>query len=288
MKSPVLWAVCLLAAAGAPSLPILKASAAESTPAQLSATPVASASADTAQASTNTVAQAKPSTPASAPTTQANDLLVRIQSAATNPSPAVAAVVKMAESGVEPAVLEAYARNANVGSLTAEEILYLHHAGIASQVITALIQRGGELRAQQAQSSRAAQSNLEPQTPAPGTAVAPQVVPPPPAPLPNNYYVTTPPIYDYASPSYAYAYASYPFFTYSYPWPFYYGIYFSSFRYPGHHVGRPVFYGTRPHSSFRTGFTPHYGSPSFPSPVTRIGHTPGANPVHSGGHRFGR
>src|SRR5437868_3284888 len=59
-------------------------------------------------------------------------------------------VVKLSRSGVDETVVLAYIKNSS-GPFQpgADEIVQLHSLGISSPVITAMLQRGGELRQQQ-------------------------------------------------------------------------------------------------------------------------------------------
>ena len=145
------------------------------------------------------------------------DLAKRIQAVVANRSPVVEAIVSMAKAGIEQGVIEEFARNTNVPLLRADEILYLHHHGVSSQVITTLIKRSGEVKAEQAQTIKDAQARLAQQQAARAANIAAQNPAPPPvapAPVYNHYYVNPPPVY-----TYGYPYA-YPIYSYAYTRPF--------------------------------------------------------------------
>lgn len=77
----------------------------------------------------------------------------RVVSAALTPpdsvklTPAAAQVARMAQSGVEPAVLLAYVQNSvNTYQLGADEIVYLKDIGVGSEVMAAMIQHDQQIR----------------------------------------------------------------------------------------------------------------------------------------------
>src|SRR6266446_8227719 len=64
-------------------------------------------------------------------------------------SPAVAEVLRLAESGVSEDVVMAYIQNSPAGfNLSADQILYVRDLGLSSQVITAMLNRDAALRSQ--------------------------------------------------------------------------------------------------------------------------------------------
>lgn len=166
-----------------------------------------------------------------------------------------AQVVKLAQVGIDPAVIKAYVENSQIAAApSVDEILYLRNQGVSSDTIAALIRRGNLL---QTQTTRVAQTAQVAQTP------APQVVPAP-APV----YVSAPPaqtpVYVYSQPEPSYTYVEYPRYDYgwSYGWPVAYGwssgIYCSS--YPYHRFGYNRSYpGYRNYASIGHGGFDHRG-----------------------------
>src|SRR5262245_22110656 len=63
--------------------------------------------------------------------------------AASKVSPDLAKVIKLFESGVGEDVVLAYVRSSPVPKPTADEIVYMHQAGIPSSVIVALLSKNG-------------------------------------------------------------------------------------------------------------------------------------------------
>jgi len=192
-----------------------------------------------------------------APNAPATDLARRIQ-AVTNPkSPVVAEIVKMVEAGLDSSVIEAFIQTAIVPPLRPDEILFLHEKGVSSQVITTLIKRSGEVKAQQAQ--KESQERLTQQQ-ANQAAAAAQPASQPQAPATFNYYVTPPvyPSYTYSYPVYSYAY---PIYTYSHAWP-YRSSYYSPACPPSYAARYNNFrYSHQPHSSLSVGIhTPRTAS----------------------------
>src|SRR5437016_1684173 len=62
-------------------------------------------------------------------------------------SPAVAEVIRLAESGVGEDVIQAYIQNCPEGfNLTADQILYVRDVGLSSEVISAMLNRDAALR----------------------------------------------------------------------------------------------------------------------------------------------
>ena len=121
----------------------------------------------------------------------------------------MADVLKMANAKVDPSVIQAYVRNSAVAyNLSAGEIIALRDHGVSSDVLTAMIQRGGELRAQAMSAGQmVAAPPVQTSYPAPATAYAP---------APAYSYSAQPDYsaYGYAYPVYSY---SYPAYSYSYP-----------------------------------------------------------------------
>ena len=143
-----------------------------------------------------------------------------------NFSPGTREILKMLDAKVDPGVIRAYINNAPIAfNPTATEIIALKQRDVPDDVITALIQRGAEVRAQMAQ----------------GAGQPPMTAP-----------VTPPAGYDYSAtaPNYAadygesgYPYVGYPYYGYPYnywwynswyPWAWYSPFFFNAF-FPFHH-----------------------------------------------------
>jgi len=107
----------------------------------------------------------------------------------------------MMDAKVDPEVVKAYVgASMTAYNLNAAEIIALKERGISAEILTAMIQRGGELRGQGLRSGQPAMS--QPVQPvAPGTAT-------PYAPAPAYDYSAQPvyPSYTYSYPAYSYAY----------------------------------------------------------------------------------
>jgi len=191
---------------------------------------------------------------------------VRTNSIPKSVSYETAQVVKLAQIGIDPAVIKAYVENSQIATPpTVDEILYLRNQGVSSDTIAALIRRGNLVQARTSQSYQATQ------------APAPQVVP---AAAPPPVYVSTPPtqtpVYVYSQPEPNYGYVDYPRYDYGwdYGWPVAYGwssgIYYSS--YPYHRFGYHGSYaGYRNYASIGHGGFDHRGrdfgrpgNPTFP------------------------
>ncbi len=108
-------------------------------------------------------------------------------------SPAVAEVVRLAESGVAEDIVMAYIQNSPAGfNLSADQILYVRDLGLTSQVITAMLNRDALLRSQPQPAQPAPEPEPEP-VPAPTVPVEAPLTPPPtevaaPPPQVNYFY----------------------------------------------------------------------------------------------------
>ena len=129
-------------------------------------------------------------------------------------SAGVADIVKLADAKVDAEVIKTFIRNSPIAyNPSATEIIALKDRGVGPEILTAMLQRGAEVRAQ---SMRAAQGA---QRPSPG-AVNPY------APA-QGYDSSTQPVYPnyaYSYPAYAYDYplyvGAYPAYGYGYSWPY--------------------------------------------------------------------
>ena len=129
-------------------------------------------------------------------------------------------VVKMHQGGLGPDVITGYVNNTQSPfRLNADNIIYLHQIGVPQEVITAMIQRDGQLQRESAAAQQAAPA-YAPVAAAP--APAPMIVPATPAPVvtyaaPQVYPVY--PDYGYGYPAYGYAYPDYgPTIVVGGPW----------------------------------------------------------------------
>ncbi len=118
-------------------------------------------------------------------------------------STGVAEVLKMTAAKIDPEVIKAYVRNSSTAyNPTVNEIIGMKDNGVSSEIITAMIQHGGEIRAQAPRAPQPAPAPYGTQptysTTAPAYAPAPVQVQPQ-AYAPEVVY-----------PDYGYTYASYP------------------------------------------------------------------------------
>jgi hypothetical protein len=159
-------------------------------------------------------------------------------------------VEKLTQSGADPAVVKAFVQSWRTPySISADEILRLHAAGVPSDILTILIQHGAELGAAV---PTAANTATSPNAPVSYPGAIPQISQPSSAapPVPDQYvpqptYPVEPPVV-YSYPTYpAYDYGYY----YGYPGPYYY--------YPGVAIG--LGFGFRSHGGFHGGFGGHGG-----------------------------
>lgn len=154
-------------------------------------------------------------------------------------SPSAREVIKMADSGMDSALLQSYVENSSsVYSLSSDDVIFLHERGIPSSVITAMLQRSAKVRDQ------AAANTPPPAPPAPAPVYqqpAQQPAPtyvvqqPAPAPIivpgPSYTHATTPNVViigsRFSGSHYPRSYAPYFHFRYSRGWdsPFYYRMY---------------------------------------------------------------
>ena len=211
-------------------------------------------------------------------------------------SPGALDVLRMVQAKVSPQVITAYVKSSVTSfNLSANDIIVLRHLGVTDEVLAAMLERSGELRAQPA-----------PAGPAYATAPAaaqPAAVPPDAtawAPPPDYSYAvgTTPSDYGYGD-SYN-GYYPYPYYSY-YPsfvyYPFcgawgcsygYCGYHGCSHAYPGyccysHHYygpGYPGFHTSQASSSHLysgptfTGPRNLYSGPTFTGPNNLIRNAP--------------
>jgi hypothetical protein len=158
-------------------------------------------------------------------------------------SPAVSDVVKMVDAKVDSSVIKAFIQNSTTTfTPSASELIALKNHGVPDEILTAMLQRGAEVRSQIAQS-------LHRPPPAAPTYASPSTAP---SMAPEASYESYPSDYasygaQYADYSYGYPYGySYPYnywwYNYSYPyysyyWPYYahYGHYYSHYGHGYYH-----------------------------------------------------
>src|ERR1017187_10845532 len=133
-------------------------------------------------------------------------------------SPGVADIVKLVEAKVDPEVIKTYVTSSRTAyNPSATEIIALKDRGVGPEILTAMLQRGAEVRAQSMQAAQAAASASAPQTYPSGVN--------PNAAVPGYDYGTQPayPNYAYSYPANSYVYPSdayaYPAYGYGYSWP---------------------------------------------------------------------
>ena len=163
-------------------------------------------------------------------------------------SPGIADIVKMVDAKVDAEVIKTYIKNSPTAyNPSATEIIALKDHGVGPEILTAMLQRGAEVRAQSMQAAQAAPSAVAPQA-YPGAAN-------PYAPAPGYDYSAQPvyPNYAYSYPAYSYAYPSVrrtvSGYGCGYAWPYFwpslsfaFGCYpyggYCGYRYPFGYGGR--------------------------------------------------
>lgn len=202
-------------------------------------------------------------------------------------SPAVSDVVKMVDAKVDPTVIKAFIQNATTTfNPSASDLIALKNHGVPDDILTAMLERGAQVRTQIAQA-------LQKQAPpAPSYEAAPPSVaaPAPEAAYPADYGSYAAPYGDY---SYAYPYGySYPYsywYNYGYPyysyyWPYYgyYGHYYCGYHgcyhsghyahcYPGYGHGNGHWNGNHPSPHSTGTFVNHSGGSGRPGPYSPVG-----------------
>ena len=132
-------------------------------------------------------------------------------------SPGVADILKMVDAKVDPEVIKTYINNSPTAyNPSATEIIALKDRGVGSEILTAMMQHGAEVRAQ---SMRAAQAAGNPAAPGAANPYAPAYNN---SPQPGySPYSSTYPSASYVYPNYAYDYPGYYYggYNYGYSWP---------------------------------------------------------------------
>jgi hypothetical protein len=184
------------------------------------------------------------------------------QTVFTSFTPGIADILKMADAKLDADVIKAFIKNSSTPyDPTVPEIIALKEHGLSSEILTVVIERGGEVRAQMA---KARQGNAAPYTQPPYPNA-----PAPYAPAPANDYDTAQPVYaayPYPYPVYSYSYL-YPGYSWwyncGYPWR--YCSSSLSFGFYGRHHGYfyPRNFG-RGHDFDHNFHSPIRGGRSFP------------------------
>ncbi|MEY2428048.1 MAG: hypothetical protein QOJ40_933 [Verrucomicrobiota bacterium] len=129
-------------------------------------------------------------------------------------SPGIADVVRMVDAKIEADVIIAYINSSRIPYNPAvNEIIALKERGVSPVILTAMLQHGGEVRAQMAQAS----------TSAPAPASNPYSTATTPYPATPAYDYGVQPAYSYDPYAYsypAYGYSYYPYYGYDWGWPF--------------------------------------------------------------------
>lgn len=134
---------------------------------------------------------------------------VSVPSAPADLSYGASQVLKLQQAGLGTDVLVNYVNSANVSfSLRADDIVYLHNAGVPQEVITAMQQKQTAV----AQNATPAPAQQPVQSQSQSTMVNP------PSPESQTTVVAQPPVV-YSSPTYVYP--SYPYYSYYGGYPYY-------------------------------------------------------------------
>jgi hypothetical protein len=139
----------------------------------------------------------------------------------------VSEVMKLYKSGISTDIIVSYINNSPLSFfLSADNLIALQHEGVPAPVLTAMMQRYGELQRQSAMAAAA---------PVPSQAPAPP--PPSAAPLPVPAQAPPPQYYSYppAQPA-----VSYPYPVAAPAWPAYDPYYYDPYYYPWYPFGGPV------------------------------------------------
>src|ERR1035441_7843874 len=146
-------------------------------------------------------------------------------------SPGIADIVKMVDAKVDAEVIKTYVKNSPTAyNPSANEIIALKDRGVGPEILTAMLQRGAEMRVQSMQTAQAAVNPVASQTYPSGVM--------PYAPAPAYDYSAQPayPNYAYSYPAYADTYA-YPAYSSGYSWPYF------NCGYGGYGYGYPYYCG---------------------------------------------
>ena len=150
-----------------------------------------------------------------APATEADNQGVAA-APATRFSPGVADILKLVEAKVDPEVVKTFIKNSTTAyNPTATEIIALKDQGVPPEILTAMLQRGAEVRAQSMRAAAAAQPGY-PQVVNPSAPVYDYGIQPAYPSYPDSS-----PVSAYTYPAYSYGYPGYDYglCDYGYGWP---------------------------------------------------------------------
>src|ERR1035437_3916162 len=173
-------------------------------------------------------------------------------------SPGVADIIKMVDAKVDAEVIKTYVKNSPTAyNPSANEIIALKDRGVGPEILTAMLQRGAEMRVQSMQTAQAAANPVASHTYPSGVM--------PYAPAPAYDYSAQPvyPNYAYNYPAYADTYA-YPAYSYGYSWPYF------NCGFGGYGYGYPYYCGW-PGFGFYGGGRGFYGGGNYGSEERRVG-----------------
>jgi len=202
-------------------------------------------------------------------------------------SPVVSDVVKMVDAKVDISVIKAFIQNSTTTfNPSASELIALKNHGVPDEVLAAMLERGGQVRSQIAQSLQKPAAPPTYAAPMPTPAVAPESTPISYPVDPTSYGAP------YADYSYGYPYGySYPYnywwYNYSYPyysyyWPYcgYYGHSYCGYHgypYGGHNgycypgYGHGHWNGNHPNPHSTGTFVNHSGGSGRPGLYAPVG-----------------
>lgn len=187
------------------------------------------------------------------------DLARKIETIKRAPSNGIADIAKMMEQGVDASVIQSYVENSTVPyNPTSDDILYLHERGVGSQIITAVIRHGNELRQEQAKTYREQQNRMAAATTPVASATSSQVAATGPTVIsqpPGSYS------YYYSYPQPVYIPATYPVYSYSYALPSYSLYSYYAYRPFYSYYGCGPYRSSFPRVSFGVGFGNRHHSP---------------------------
>jgi hypothetical protein len=164
-------------------------------------------------------------------------------------SAGIADIVKLTDAKVDPEVIKTFIKSSQVAyNPSADELIALKNRGVGSEILSAILQRGGEVRAQALPAGQSSTAATQPYSGgatqyAPAYTASAQ-------PVYASYNYGYPAV-SYVTPAYSYAYPSYYYGCYDYScgWPYYWPwVSFNFGCYPSRGYcgyGYPYWYGGR-------------------------------------------
>lgn len=195
--------------------------------------------------------------------------------AAGKVSPAFAQVVKLRDAGVNEEVVLGYIQNSQLPKPNADELIYLHEAGVSKNVLLTLLSKNnGTSKGMVTSAPTAAPPNGV-------TADAGRILAKPvyaqPSAAPSVIYVERPPVYVQPQPTVVYSSPIY------YDYPYYHSYYGRSAISVGFSLGHHLLGHHGGHHSFGRHLFGHHGGHSFGHGGHSFGHG-GHHSGHRGGH----